>query len=191
MKVRPVINPVKPKYPDKYEIELNKALLCYHPKRWLKEPLIGLTLVALTTAGALGLSGCGRTAGDMLPPNINYISDADALSIIADELENAGYGFASGGDNDAFGFEFDGRIIDGGNKIDLEYVSKEDCADKKYPDINYKSYCDPKAVAGQLKDVCADAAIFCDPEEYANPEEALRAQVLDFLEWLISAGAEA
>jgi hypothetical protein len=189
MKIKPVINLAKPKYPDKYEIELDKTLLYYRPQRWLKEPLIGLTLTALMS---VGLAGCdddyGVVAGGLeAPPLIKYISDNDALDIIADELQKAGYQFVMGGDK--ADFEFDAQIIDGDNKINLEYVSIEDLENNKYDLAPYFSL---ENTAKELNDTCKDAAIFYDPEwpEHLDAEQALRAQVLDFIEWLRSIATE-
>jgi len=191
MKIKPVINLAKPKYPDKYEIELDKALLYYRPQCWLKEPLIGLALAALMS---VGLSGCkivanfGALGGVDMPPPINYISDKDALDIIADELQKAGYSFVIGGDKNEF--EFDAKIVDGDNKINLEYVSIEDRDDKKYPDIT--TYSSPRNTAKELKETYQNAAIFYDPEwpEYLDAEKELRTQVFDFIEWLRSIDTE-
>jgi hypothetical protein len=195
MKIKPVINSTKPKYPDKYEIELNKTLLYYRPQRWLKEPLIGLALTALMT---VGLSGCrigdgfgddyGALAGNVVvDPSIYYISDKDALNIIADELQKARYQFVMGGDK--ADFEFDAQIIDGDNKINLEYVSIEDLENNKYDLAPYFSL---ENTAKELNDTYKDAAIFYDPEwpEHLDAEQALRAQVLDFIEWLRSIDTE-
>ena len=196
MKIKPVINSVKPKYPDKYEIELNKALLYYRPKSWLKNPIIGLAVTALATVGLSGLAGCnnfGVIAGDMASPAINHISDSDALDIIAEELRKAGYDLTAGVDAGNGGFKFDAQITDGVNEnnIDLEYVSMEDYEDKKYPGLTYSDYGHPKKIAEQLKGAYNAAAVFYDPErEYPGSDEEIRAQALDFIEWLKSVGAE-
>ena len=188
MLLKPVKNPAKPKYPDKYEIELNKALLYYRPKRWLSMPIMGLSLSAL-----IGLSGCdlienilgiGVMEGDPQPPDYVYVSDSDALRIIAEELENAGYSLEAGRNNGEF--EFDAQITNGDDTRDLEYVSIEDRNNNKYPGINEKNHYYTLSIANELKDAYNDAAIFHDPMTWDNPEDEIRSQVLDFIQWLQS-----
>jgi len=192
MKIKPVIHSAKPKYPDKYEIELNKTLLYYQPKRWLKEPLIGLTLSALLATGLTGCrdfrigNGFGATAGAPPPPEIYHISEMDALSIIADELKDTGYTLVKDFDEDSGegSFRFDALIVNSDNKIFLEYVTEQDLMNKKYPGLESLSNgYGVRYVAEELKGIHKDAAIFYDPaSEY--PYEELHEQVLDFIEWL-------
>ena len=188
MIIKPVKKQVKPKYPDKYEIELDKALLYYRPKRWLSKPIMGLSLSAL-----IGLSGCelfddifgtGATGGLPPKPDYIYISDNDALRIIAEELENAGYSLEAGRHNGDF--EFDAQITNGADTMDLEYVSIEDCNNIKYPGLSYESSYNPLLIANELKLAHTEAAVFHDPLAWDNPEEKLRSQILDFIQWLQS-----
>ena len=197
MRIKPVLIYAKPEYPDKYEIELNRALLYHHPKRWVKEPLVGLTLATLIAASLTGCSAFGRTAGTPSPSGLYNISDDDALSIIANELETVGYRFVKGGDKDDF--EFDAQVIADDHRINIEYVSCEDFAEKKYPDLAVYSSdsCYTKEVADELKGIYEDAAIFYTgaysengQQDLQYAEAELRAQVLDFIEWLQSIGME-
>ena len=185
MKIKPVKNRIIPKYPDKYEIELNKALLYYRPKSWLGKPIIGLSLTALLTAGVN--MGCWYflppLGGDPLPPDYINVSDIDALRIITEELTNAGYTIEIPGTKNEK-FQFDGKINSSGITKDIEYVSKDDCQNQKYPELYYSGYHDPEYVAYQLKEKYPDAAILKNPYPWENPEEAIRTQVRDFLEWL-------
>ena len=195
MQIKPVKNLVKPNYPDKYEIELNRALLYYRPKSWLKKPIVSLTLAALMSAGLL--AGCSESEDDGygispgVPPfNPIYISDEDALKIITEELKKAGFGLAANDEeNSEIGpqpeFLFDAHFLNDDNKIDVEYVSMDDRWNEKYPDLNYSGYPEPENLAEQLKDIYADAAVFHDPIS-ETPAELIRAQVIDFLEWLMS-----
>ena len=188
MTIKPVKNSVKPKYPDKYEIELNKALLYYRPNRWLSKPVMGLSLSALI---AVGLSGCdlfddsiGITAGLPPLPDYIYVSDNDALRIIAEEMKNAGYSLEAGRHNGDF--KFDAQITNGEDTRDLEYVSMEDCNNSKYPGLGNGNSCYPLSIANELKNTYNDAAIFNDPLAWIDPEEEIRSQVLDFIQWLQS-----
>ena len=188
MIIKPVKKQIKPKYPDKYEIELDKALLYYRPKRWLSKPIIGLSLSAL-----IGLSGCdliyaifgnGAEAGEAPLPALIHVSDNDALRIIAEEMENAGYSLDAGRHNG--NFEFDAQISDGTDTRDLEYVSIEDRNSKKYPGLSEENSYHPSFIANELKLAHNDAAIFHDPMTWDDPEEKIRSQVLDFIQWLQS-----
>ena len=188
MNIKPVTHAAKPKYPDKYEIELNRTLLYYRPKRWTGKPVVSLSLAALVTAGTSGcfipeIFGPGPLMGDPMPPEVINYSDTDALKIIKEELENAGFSFTMPGGN-AGGFEFDAHITKDAEIRDLEYVSKNDCENKKYPGLQYSSYCYPDYILRQLRETHSDAALFQNPLPYENPEDALRAQVREFLEWL-------
>ena len=190
MKIKPVLNSVKPKYPDKYEIELNKALLYYRPHRWLQKPLVGLSLTALLAAGLT--SGCihwnnAIPVGEPPPPDFFFVSDNDALKIIAEELEKAGYSINIPGRNNG-GFEFDAQIKKNTDIRDLEYVSVKDCRYDKYPVIIDSNNNLPKDAAKKLKTIYKDAAIFYDPraEQEQESKEIIRFQILDFIEWLQS-----
>ena len=273
MKIKPVAKALKPKYPDKYEIDLNKALLYYRPKLWLKKPLIGLTLSALISAG---LTGCGPKPdndlgglGGVRPPNdfgalggapipndMYSVSDKDkadileavlpatlkvpffehgegtgwwggfassdatptsaedAYKIISGELAKAGFTYKKQGDHikDAtvpvtypYGWIpewatekkaemihdllFDGYIMNGDKKINIEYVSEEDYMSWIDPDAGWESTvtnCETKEAAQEFKKLYEDAAVFYDP---LDGEENLRLQVLDFIEWLKSINA--
>ena len=188
MTVKPVKKQRNPKYPDKYEIEFDKALLYYQPKRWLSKPVMGVSLSALIT---VGLSGCdyidgnfGATGG--VPPlrDYIYISDNDALHIIAEEMEKAGYRLEAGRNNG--NFEFDAQITNGTDTRDLEYVSMEDCNSKKYSGLSHESSCYPESIANELKLIHNDAAVFHDPMARSNPKEKIRSQVIDFIQWIQS-----
>jgi hypothetical protein len=262
MKIKPVVKAVKPKYPDKSEIDLNKALLYYRPKLWLKKPLIGLTLSALITAG---LTGCGPKPGNDFgvlggappPPDMYAISDEDTLDtfedilpdtlkvpffehgegigwwggfgdsgsiatyeedayeIISEELAKAGFAYEKYGDyikdatvpaTDPYSWcdvhatfnkktiithdlIFDGYIMSDDKKINIEYVSGDDCMSWIDPDIPGSSTVttyETKETARELKKLYEDAAVFYDP---LDGEENLRLQVLDFIEWLKSINA--
>ena len=214
MEIKPVIHKAKMKYPDKYEIEADKTLLYNYPKRWLKTPIIGLTVAALLASGLTGCSlfdgyrngngnggndddNYGILAGVPIYPYY-HLSDEDALKVIADELTKAGYEYVDGGDNE--NFAFDGHFIDGENKIDLEYVSNDDCINEKFSGFTAyeknKNYCYSEKIieiAKELKETYPDAAVFQDPynmESQESAESEIRQQVLDFIEWLISVGAE-
>ena len=199
MEIKPVIHKTKPKYPDKYEIKSDKTLLYGYPKRWLKTPLMSLAVAALMA----GLSGCslieringggpGVLGGAPAYPYY-HLSDEDALKIIADELTKAGYVYEAGNDNEKFAF--DAHIIDGENKIDLEYVSNTDCINEKFSGFaayEKDKYCYSEKIVElvkELKENYPEAAVFHDPWS-ETPEEEIRKQVLDFIEWLISVGAE-
>ena len=54
MTIKPVIEAVTPKYPDKYGEDMRNVLSAAKPYRWLGTPLIG----ALSVTIAFGLSGC-------------------------------------------------------------------------------------------------------------------------------------
>ena len=136
MKIRPVKNKLKPKYPDKYEIELNKALLYFKPKSWLGKPIIGLSLTALLAAG-VNIGCIPPDPGHLPPPDYINVSDIDALRIITEELTKA-------------------------------------------------DYHDPWYTAYQLKETYPDAVFLNNPEPWGNPEDDIRKQVRDFLEWLQS-----
>jgi len=203
MKIKPVLHTAKPKYPDKYEVESDKSLLHYRPKSWLKTPLVGVALSAIMSAGLAGYS-CGDDIGALggdpvyVPPY--HLSDTDALAVIADELarirsvflksEKYGrrYQFVAGTHTDDF--EFDAHLLDGDYTIGLEYVSKDDCTNEKFSGLMaYKSNCSPQSLAAELKAVYPDAAVFHDPNS-DRPELDIRNQVIDFIEWLMSVGAE-
>ena len=81
-----------------------------------------------------------------------------------------------------------GKLKKNSNKKDLEYVSMDDFYNKKYPKLYYASYDDPGNVAKQLKEKYPDAAIFSNPATWGDrdPEEQIRKQIRDFLEWLES-----
>jgi len=205
MKIKPVISSAKPKYPDKCEIEVNKALLYYQPKRWLKEPLIGLTLAALL---ATGLAGCrdlrteidiGTTGGPApILDSVAYcLSDEEALGLIESLLENDssieyfGYPLVTDISKNEDNFKFDAHIKYLRRKINLEYVSEEDVVNKKYPNLKIyssESY-NAQDVAEELKDIYNDAAIFY-AEEHIFPVDMLYLQLRDFFEWLRSVGME-
>ncbi|MCL2796598.1 MAG: hypothetical protein FWD58_00875 [Firmicutes bacterium] len=133
-------------------------------------------------------------------PMLSYVhlADRDALTIIADELSKSGFSFvqnlAEQSDKNS-SFAFDGYFLNGENKIDLEYVSKEDAENQKYPGLAYQGegyfeFYDARSVSMELKKAYPDAAVFFDPVTDWQPtsEELLRAQVLDFIEWLMSVG---
>ena len=196
----------------------------------MKKIISFITVLVIVIAAALTFAGCSKGGNynyvtDLEIRSIIYLSDSDALKIIAEELKNAGYDFinynAAGYDpvtGKAVGdFEFDGHIINGENKINLEYVSFEDFTSKKYPGLAYTtaltasisssadsirlmvsdSYSawfkvnSPEIISKQLKGNYAGAAIFYadDSTSQEQAEEKLRAQALDFIEWLISAEA--
>jgi len=182
MKLKPIIRYSIPDYPDKEQIGLNKALLYYRPKSWIKKPLIGLMLTALLATGTVGLSGCGRwgvLVGDV--PGPTHLSDTDALAIIRAELEKAGFSWADGIDNGSF--IFDARITKDEDERDLEYVSLDDYW-TKYPELEVRY--DYGATVENIKEAYPGAAIFTDPFEYTQEqaENALREQIAGFLEWL-------
>ncbi|MCL2796597.1 MAG: hypothetical protein FWD58_00870 [Firmicutes bacterium] len=192
MELKPVAHTQKPKYPHKYEIDVNKVLLENRPKAWFAKPIVGLALSAVMAAGLAGwdCSGDSGITGGIDEWVPVYVSDADALTIIADELSKSGFGFVSGaGESDAEDndFDFDGYFLNGENKIDVEYVSQEDCEAQKYPVLTYQNYCYPQNTATQLKELYPDAAVFYDPvtEWQEGSEEHIRNQVLDFIEWLL------
>ena len=184
MKIKPVKNRTIPKYPDKYEIELNKALLYYRPKSWLGKPIIGLSLTALLAAGVnMGCWYFFIPGG--VPPLEDYVnfSDTDALRIIKEEMEKKGFTLNMPGiDNGSF--QFDAQAIKDTDIRDLEYISMDDCGNKKYPGLEYNYYHVPSEVSKQLKIDYSDAVLFTNPKPYENPEDAIRKQVQDFLEWL-------
>jgi len=218
MELRSVAYAQKPKYPDKYEIELDKTLLEHRPRAWFAKPIVGLALSAIMAAG---LTGCVQgltlncdgepddwgTSPGVPPPPVFFLSDHDALTVIADELSKSGFGFEqnieepSDGDVD---FAFDGYFLNGESKIDVEYVSANDYETQKYPGLTYlprsNSYnrygaygdYNTEGAAAQLKDLYPDAAFFYDPMTDWNElsSQELRAQVIDFIEWLISVGNE-
>ncbi|MCL2061333.1 MAG: hypothetical protein FWH03_01735 [Firmicutes bacterium] len=200
MKVKPVLRAVKPAYPDKYQIEYNKTLLQYRPKSWLKKPLAGLALTALLSAGLSGcyIGGWGETSGEPSPPNIYHVSDADALRILSEEFEKAGFIFVEGNASESADFEFDAHIIKDESTVDVEYVSIDDVWDGKYFGVT-TGYFSPKLDAEALRQQHPDAAVFNDPMPYINEteeiarqnaEEEIRRQVLDFIAWLAAVSAE-
>ena len=142
-----------------------------------------------------------------------YLTDHDALTVIADELSKSGFRLVSEhiepsipffpNSEEGFvqdvppnvpspdAFEFDGHFMHGDNKINLEYVSMEDCESKKFSEaIAPNSYYDPSETAENLKTALPNAAIFHDPVTDWEPytEEQLREQVIDFIEWLRAMG---
>lgn len=71
MKIKPVLRSAKPKYPDKYEINLNQTLLYYRPQRWLNRPMVGVALTAMVSLGMASCTGTGSndfvTGGTPMP----------------------------------------------------------------------------------------------------------------------------
>ncbi len=65
MKVKPVTYSRKPKYPDKYSIDIRQELLHYRPRRWSNKPLAGGVLAAVI---ALGFSSCTTAMGTQTAP---------------------------------------------------------------------------------------------------------------------------
>ena len=64
MKVKPVIYSMKPKYPDKYSIDINE-LMYYKPHRWMNKPLVisalSATILLSSCANELGITGSSDT----------------------------------------------------------------------------------------------------------------------------------
>ncbi len=187
METKPIKQANKPKYPDKYQIAINRDLLKNHPKAWHKEPLLALSLTGLLSSALIGCkdsNNYGHLAGDMTYTlEISQITDEEALKIIAEELEKAGYSFTAAQENESF--DFDGALIVDDKKINLEFVSYNDYQNLKYPEATVDEYhhFPTQSLALQLKAIYQDAAIFYAPNNYED-EETIRQQVMDFLTWL-------
>ncbi|MCL2796599.1 MAG: hypothetical protein FWD58_00880 [Firmicutes bacterium] len=143
----------------------------------------------------------GLPQGDMAPPPYVRLSDKDALIIIADELSKAGFRVIEG--SPLSSVRIDGTVVvdeSAGKTVLLEYVSVDDYIAQKYPfseltylpEDYYGDYYETGKLANELKDIYKGAAIFYDPMRFdeASAEEQLRAQVLDFIEWLLAVGSE-
>jgi len=180
-----------PRYPKIEEVEKNRTLLAYQPSGWKGQKYLMLTLSALL-AGNLG--ACekiterkyyGQLMGDVAYfPNISQMSDTEALKIIEEELQKAGYQLVFGGDQAEF--SFDAYLVDDEKRqTNLEFVSAFDCENRKYPDLilNPKQYNNPELVAAVLKDNYQDTAVFYAPDDW-DEEALLRQQVVDYLTWL-------
>jgi len=208
MKVKPVLKISKPGYPDKYEIDLNKELLRYRPKRWLRSPIVNTAFILLLMAGSSGcrIFGMQTLGGDPPSQPLPMIYESDVYELFKEELEKAGYDFIIGRDEvgkgytesykNYFGFEeqnFDAQVVLS-NHIKCNIIIKhseymlywENVRDNKY-DPTYSSYeWDDKNVA-----------YFAVPMEQ-NPEntenidtegeslERLRTDILEFIGWLNS-----
>ena len=185
MKIKPVMRISKPDYPDKYQIELNRALKYYRPKSWVKQPLVGIALAVLMGAGLTGgvLGGCFPMVGD-LAYGYHHLTEKEALTVIADELQKAGFVLTLGSNNPSF--PFDGHIVNGENKIDLEYVSNNDVWSDKFSGFKSEPWgYSPQDLAEALQEAHPAAAVFHDPIS-ETPEQKIRKQVQDFIEWLLS-----
>ena len=78
MKVIPVKIKVRPKYPDQYAIDVNKTLLRYTPKRWVKTSLAGVTLTAVIT---FGMAGCADYTTDGTPLQTPFREEAITMGV--------------------------------------------------------------------------------------------------------------
>ena len=130
--------------------------------------------------------------GGGMPAPISYLADKDALIIIADELSKAGMEYVPHSTISSVKFDGSVRLDESGKSLPLEYVSMDDCDTQKYPLAIYPDYAEPQEIAKNLTELYqGHPAIFYDPlslEPYN--EEHLRAQVLDFIEWLTAIGNE-
>jgi hypothetical protein len=119
MKAVPVRQKVKPGYPDKYAVDLNKMLLYNRPGRWNASPLAGSVLAAVVVLGLTSFSDSKENktvdtfdVGSYIPlfehgegtgavgcvsaVAPQYLSEEEAGEIIRAELLKAGIGSGKG-----------------------------------------------------------------------------------------------
>ena len=190
MQVKPLKKLNKPHYPDKYQVSINRKLLQNQPQHWRKQPLIALSFAALLSGI---LTACkkdnkyyGQLAGDVAYTlEISQITDEEAIRIIREELEKAGYSFSIAENQESF--EFDGIIQADDKLINMEFVSYADYQNGKYLGVEADQYhyFPTQSLALQLKAKYKEMAIFYAPESFES-EENIRQQVSDFINWLVS-----
>ena len=111
LKIEPVLTNKTPKYPDKYSVALDKMLLASTPMRW-NNPLVksiagtALSFSIMATLAGCATNGTGVSTEKVAPlfehgegigtiacvavAILHFLSEADALQIITDELAKKG-----------------------------------------------------------------------------------------------------